>query len=118
MNLLTKNKLNMSKKTLIIITTCPNSEEAIRLTEKIISNSLAACVNRFDNMSSSFLWKSKIHNEKESLLIIKTIDEKYQEIEALIKKMSSYELPEIIAIPIMKGSFEYLNWVEENVSIE
>tara|TARA_B100001250_G_scaffold414570_1_gene454008 strand:- start:27046 stop:27369 length:324 start_codon:yes stop_codon:yes gene_type:complete len=107
----------MSNKALIIIATCPNPEEAKIIAEKLIQNNIAACVNIFDKINSYFLWKSKINNEQESLLLIKTIEKKYDEVEALIKKMSSYELPEVIAIPVSHGSLEYIKWVEKNVSV-
>ena len=107
----------MTNKALIIITTCPNPEEAKMIAEKLTQNNIAACVNIFDKINSYFLWKSKINNEQESLLLIKTLEKKYVEVEALIKKMSSYELPEVIAIPISNGSLEYIKWVEKNVSI-
>ena len=99
--------------TVIFITTA-NKKEAGRIARHLIKNRLAACVNIIDNIKSIFWWKGKIDKAREVLLIIKT---KKRLIDKLIKKVKalhSYEVPEIIVLPIIAGNKKYLEWIDES----
>jgi periplasmic divalent cation tolerance protein len=76
----------------------------------LVENRLAACVNIAD-VSSVYEWKGKIENDREKLLIIKSVETKFGELEKFVKKNHSYECPEIIALEIKAGSKEYIEWV-------
>jgi len=76
-----------------------------------VENRLAACVN-IAEVSSVYEWKGKIENDNERLLIIKTVDSKFPELERYVKENHSYECPEIIALEVKAGSKEYIGWAK------
>lgn len=82
----------------------------LRIATKLIEASLAACVNLFP-LDSIYLWQGKINHDQEYQLIIKTDLSKFDELAATIKTLHSYEVPEIIALPIVAGSKTYLDWL-------
>lgn len=97
----------------IILTTCPNNEEANTLASKLINEKLAACV-QLSPITSYYTWKGNIHTDPEIRLLIKTGTRLYESVEQFIKQHHSYEVPQIVQIPIMGGSAEYLGWIDEN----
>ncbi|MBP7819814.1 MAG: divalent-cation tolerance protein CutA [Candidatus Methanofastidiosum sp.] len=97
----------------IVLTTVPNEEVAKNLSKILLENRVAACVNIIPNVKSLYWWNRLIEFSNELLLLIKTTEEKYNELEALIKKNHPYEIPEIISLDIQKGLKEYLNWIED-----
>ncbi len=99
--------------TLLVISTVPNENLANKLSKILLENRVAACVNIIKNVNSLYWWKESIENSSEIILLIKTTDEKYQEVEDLIKKNHPYEIPEIIAFDIKKGFSKYLKWIED-----
>lgn len=103
----------MTKSYDIILTTTGSKEEADRLAEMLISRQLAACVQVI-NIGSTYMWQGKITQEAEFLLLIKTASHLYSEVEKIIVENHSYEIPEIIQIPIVQGLPAYLAWIDEN----
>lgn len=99
--------------TLLVISTVTNENLANELSKILLENRVAACVNIIKNVNSLYWWKESIENSSEIILLIKTTDEKYQEVEDLIKKNHPYEIPEIIAFDIKKGFSKYLKWIED-----
>lgn len=99
--------------TLLVISTVTNENLANKLSKILLENRVAACVNIIKNVNSLYWWKESIENSSEIILLIKTTDEKYQEVEDLIKKNHPYEIPEIIAFDIKKGFSKYLKWIED-----
>ena len=99
----------------IILTTCPNNEEANTLASKLIKEKLAACV-QLSPITSYYTWKGDIHTDPEVRLLIKTRTKLYELVEQLIKKHHSYEVPQIVQLPIMDGSDEYLDWIDESTT--
>ncbi len=97
----------------IVLTTCPNSEEAKPLALKIIEEKLAACV-QLSAITSYYRWEGITHQEPEIRLLIKTKNCLYQKLEGFIRQHHSYKAPEIVQIPITKGSEAYLDWMDEN----
>ena len=81
---------------------------------KYLNEKLAACVNVIPGVQSIFRWQDKIDNANENILIIKTKDSLYDELEVRIKELHPYELPEIISVPIDKGLNKYLDWISES----
>ena len=96
---------------LVVLTTTPNSEEAERLARSVVEARLAACVQILPQMTSVYFWEGKVQTEPEHLLLIKTLEEKFDELSAFIKSNHSYEVPEIVAIEAEKVSEDYVDWV-------
>lgn len=96
---------------LIVMTTLLNAEEAETLAEKIVELKLAACVQILPPMTSVYVWEGKVQRETEHLLLIKTLDEKYDELAAFINANHSYEVPEIVAIDAAHVSADYRAWL-------
>ena len=90
-------------------------EAAKSVARKLVEAKLAACVNIVPQVTSLYSWKNEIVEDNEVLLIIKSKSEVYNELEAKIRELHSYEVPEIISFNIQKGLPEYLNWIDYNV---
>ena len=100
----------------VIFCTVPNKDEAKKISEALLKEKLAACVSTVDKVSSMFLWNEELCKENELLLIIKTKKELFEKIEAVIKAFHSYNVPEIIALPVILGSQDYLGWIEHETT--
>jgi periplasmic divalent cation tolerance protein len=96
----------------LAITSCPSMAEAESLAAKIIEAKLAACINIVPGVLSLYEWRGKLEKEQELLLLIKTRSEGIPELEKLIQASHSYELPELIAVPIEQGLAPYLDWID------
>jgi periplasmic divalent cation tolerance protein len=96
-----------------ITTTTETKEEAEKIAQYLVEQKLAACVQITGPIASTYRWKSKVENAQEWLCLIKTREDFYNKVETAIKKLHSYETPEIIAVPILKGSSEYLSWLDD-----
>jgi periplasmic divalent cation tolerance protein len=96
---------------LLVIINTPSREVALRIARALIERKLAACVNILAECTSVYRWKGKIEAETEIPLLIKTRGEIYDEVQAAIKALHPYELPEIIAVPVERGLPKYLEWV-------
>ena len=100
---------------IVIFITVPNKKEANKIAKHLIENRLAACVNIIDKVESVFRWEGKVQRAGELLLVIKSKKLKLTSIIKLVKSMHSYEVPEIIAIPLIAGYKPYLDWLDESV---
>lgn len=96
----------------VVVTTAPDREEAGKLARGILENRLAACVQMSD-IRSLFLWEGTMQREEEVALTIKTTDRRYAELEAYIAEYHSYDVPEIIRIPVTGGLPGYLSWLDD-----
>jgi len=101
--------------TLLVLSTCGERGEAEALAEALVADRLAACVNVLPGVRSVYEWQGRIERSEEVLLLIKTTREKFAALEAAIRARSSYELPEVLAVPV-SGSADYLRWVAASVS--
>lgn len=101
----------------VIFCTVPNKDEAKKISRALLNENLAACCSTVDKVSSMFSWNGEICNENELLLIIKTRQELFDKIEAVIKAFHSYNVPEIIALPIIQGSKDYLGWIDHETDV-
>jgi len=100
---------------IVLFTTASNSEEAHKIAKVLLSQRKAACVNIVPGISSLFWWQDKLDSAQESLLIIKTKASLLNQIVTLVKEIHSYEVPEIIALPIIGGNQDYLEWIDKEV---
>ncbi len=96
-----------------VLMTTTNKQEATKIVTTLLEHRLIACANIIDSVSSFFWWKEKIEEEKEVLVIMKSHQKLFSALEKKIEELHSYEVPEILAIPITNGSQSYLNWIKE-----
>jgi periplasmic divalent cation tolerance protein len=92
-----------------------DAEQGEKIGRALVKRRLAACVNNVPQVSTHFWWKDKLENQKESLLIVKTKISLVPDIVKAVKKLHSYSIPEIIALPIIGGDENYLDWIENEV---
>lgn len=102
----------MQNKLLLVLTTCPSKESATELAKKLVENKLAACVQISSPITSIYQWEGEVCQELEYQLQIKCTKDNYPALEKQITELHSYQVPEILAIPISHGLPEYLNWVD------
>lgn len=96
----------------VVLVTAKDKKEAQKISLGLIKAKFAACVNIVDKVDSIFFWAGKADRLKESLLVIKSKKEKLPQIIKLVRSLHSYEVPEIIAIPIIAGDRPYLRWID------
>ena len=103
---------------IIILITTKNGREANRIATTLVEKKLIACANIIKDVRSIFRWKGKIDKADEALLILKSKKRCFTEIVKVVKKYHSYDVPEIIALPIIDGNRDYLNWIKSNCSFK
>ena len=101
---------------LMVFITCPNDEEAARLARAAVAETLAACGNIVPGLRSIYRWQGEVHDDPETLLILKTSGEKYPALEACIQELHPYDVPEILALPVQRGLGAYLDWMADSLS--
>jgi len=101
---------------LLVLTAVPDRRSADVLAAQLVKRRLAACVSAVPGVRSVYRWKGKIERSGERLLLIKTTPGRYPKILEFLSRMHPYELPEIIALPVKKGSKPYLDWVSACVA--
>jgi len=104
----------MSKYCMVIVTTS-KLEEAEQIADKIVEKSLAACVNIVPKIRSIYRWEGKVEHSRETLMLIKTVDSKVKKLKKQIKKLHSYDIPEILVLKIDDGDNNYLDWIDSVV---
>lgn len=97
----------------VVLITAPNEDEAVKIARTLIETRLAACVNIIRNIRSIYKWEGKIEDDSEVLMIVKTRKSLFNSLLAKVKELHSYSVPEVIALPIVEGSEDYLNWIED-----
>lgn len=98
---------------IVVLVTVPQEEEAAQMANTLIDERLAACVNILKDIRSLYRWKGAIEDEGEVLMVVKTQERLFESLVKRIKQMHSYSVPEIIALPIVKGSDNYIQWMKE-----
>lgn len=102
----------------IQITITTDTEElAMQIAEKVVEKKIAACAQISGPITSIYEWKGKIENAREWYSVIKTRKNLYQKVEETIKALHPYEVPEIIALPILEGNKDYLDWITQVVRV-
>lgn len=96
---------------IVMYCTVPNKKEGKLIAKTLLEHNLVACVNILDKMESVFSWDGEICEEHEALMIIKTRKILFDKIQAVIKDLHSYNVPEIIALPIIEADETYLKWI-------
>ena len=101
---------------IVLLITTDSASEAQQISKVLLEQRKAACVNIIPNIDSLFWWEGKVDSARENLLVVKTKASLLPEIINLVKKVHSYAVPEIIAMPIVGGNQDYLEWIEKSVS--
>ncbi len=109
-------RTNQGEFALVLVTT-GSQEEGQQIARALVDSGLAACVNIVPGLRSIYRWQGRIWDEGEFLLLIKTRMSLFERVEGKVKEVHSYEVPEIIAIPIVQGSETYLTWLRESTNL-
>jgi periplasmic divalent cation tolerance protein len=96
---------------LLVLTNCPDAASASAIRRELVSARLAACVNQVGPVQSSYRWQGAIEEAAEVMLLIKTTRERYPALEARLRQLHPYQVPEIVAVAVEDGSPLYLGWV-------
>lgn len=102
----------------IVLITAPNRESGRQIALRLVEEHLAACVNLLPGVTSFYRWEGKLNEDEEVLLICKTRRECFERLQAAVRAVHPYQVPEIIALPLTDGLEAYLRWIDENVQGE
>jgi periplasmic divalent cation tolerance protein len=97
----------------IVFSTCATRDEAERIAKAIVEDGLAACVQLLPPMRSVYRWQGAVQQSEEILLLIKTTETRFPQLENRIEELHSYDTPEIIAVPVIAGAQKYLTWLQD-----
>jgi len=100
----------------VIYVTVPNKELGKKIASALVKEKLAACVNIIPSINSIYQWKDEICDDEELLLIIKSRKELFPKVEERVKSLHSYDVAEVIALPIVAGAGDYLKWLKDETS--
>ncbi len=100
---------------IVVLVTARNPSEAKRIARAVIEARLAACVNIHPVIQSIYMWEGKQHSEKETMLLIKSSRPLFGELQQVILRVHSYSTPEILCLPVIDGSPDYMRWLESNL---
>jgi periplasmic divalent cation tolerance protein len=104
---------------IIVLVTCGSRIEARRIARAVVEARLAACVNVLTApVESIYRWKGKVETARELLLVIKSTRKRFAALEAEVRRLHSYDVPEIVALPIERGSQAYLAWIDQSTRPE
>jgi periplasmic divalent cation tolerance protein len=107
----------MPEEILVALSTFPDAETARRIAEKLVAKNLVACANITAQVESVYRWQGTIETGNEALVLFKVTADRYAAFEKGLKALHPYEVPEIIALPVTRGSPEYLRWVSESCAV-
>jgi|SRR5678816_3075246 len=96
---------------ILVLCTCPDEAAADRIAGALVEERLAACVNRLAGVVSTYRWEGEVRRGNESLLLIKTTVERFAALRERIVALHPYELPEVIAVDVVRGLPSYLDWI-------
>jgi periplasmic divalent cation tolerance protein len=108
---------NIVSKGIVVLVTCGSTREARKIARALVVQKLAACVNLLPTaIESVYRWKGQIDSARVFLLIVKTTRQRFAAVQSEICRLHSYDVPEIIALPIVSGSRDYLRWIADSVA--
>ena len=105
----------MKIKAITIFITCPSKKEAHKIKDVLLASRIVACVSIIKSIDSFYWWKGRIESSKEFLLIAKSTSRLFSQVIKTVKKYHSYEVPEIVAMPITGGNPDYLKWIGASI---
>jgi uncharacterized protein involved in tolerance to divalent cations len=108
-------KMARMSNAVIVLVTVPSGEVAARIAEALVGEELAACVSVLPEVASTYRWQGKIEHDREQLCVIKTTADAFERVRARVIELHSYEVPEVIALPIVAAHDPYLQWIGASV---
>ncbi|MDW8129831.1 MAG: divalent-cation tolerance protein CutA [Bryobacterales bacterium] len=103
---------------IVVLTTCGSADEAVALARQLVELRLAACVNVLGGVRSFYRWKGALEEAAEWLLVIKSRRDLFEQLRAELAARHSYEVPELLALPVSEGSPDYVNWMDGELAPE
>ena len=97
---------------MIVFMTASNKEEAVKIVRTLLEEKLIACANIIDTVSSFFWWKDRIAEEKEAFVLMKSHEKLFKRLSTRVTELHSYDVPEVLAVPVVDGSQSYLDWMK------
>ena len=107
----------MNEERLVVFSTAPNSAVAEELARHLLGEQLAACVNVIDGIRSIYRWEGEVHRDPEVLLVIKTDRAHLEPLTETLQNQHPYDCPEVVAVPIVGGSADYLGWLTDSLAV-
>jgi periplasmic divalent cation tolerance protein len=101
---------------ILVLSTCGTAEEAEKIAQDLVNQRLAACVNVVAGVRSFYQWEGALQDSQETLLLIKSTRELFPRLQAELTRLHSYEVPEIVALPVVDGAERYLAWIDAELS--
>ena len=98
-------------KPVFVYVTCKDEQEAVKIAKAVVSEKLAACANILPGMRSVYFWEGEMQVDQEAVLILKSHQALWDDLEAVVKENHSYTTPAILALPLVAGSQEYIEWM-------
>ncbi|MBP9855191.1 MAG: divalent-cation tolerance protein CutA [Candidatus Omnitrophica bacterium] len=99
---------------IVIFITCKNKKEAENIADQLLKDKLIACANIISDIQSMYWWEGRVNSDQEVMMVIKTRKTLFSKIVKAVKAIHSYKVPEIIAMPIISGNKDYLNWIDDS----
>ncbi len=103
----------MNNKVIVVLSTCPDETVARDLGRRLVESGRAACVNVIPGLRSIYRWQDRVEEDNEAMMLIKTVEERVDEITAWLEQEHPYALPEVVALPVIAGLSGYLKWVAD-----
>lgn len=103
-------------KEIVVFITAPGEDAAATIARTLVETKLAACVNIVNNIRSIYSWQGKIEDDSEVLMVVKTRAELFSALSDRVKELHPYDVPEIIALPLVDGNQEYLKWIHDSTN--
>jgi periplasmic divalent cation tolerance protein len=110
-------KEDIQPQEIVVFITAPSEDLAVTIARALVETRLAACANIIKGIRSIYSWQGRIEDDTEVLMIVKTRRELFDLLKSKVKELHSYEVPEIIAFPIIAGSDDYLKWLRESTEV-
>jgi periplasmic divalent cation tolerance protein len=110
--------MNMEKTPIVVLVTASSKEEAEKIVRRLLKERLIACANIIGPVQSLFWWQGKIDEAQEHLILMKTRKDLFSKLSEKVKALHSYQIPEIIAVPIVEGFKPYMEWLESSLKID
>lgn len=101
---------------IVVIVTVSGVDDGLRISREILNSRLVACVSVIPGVQSMYWWEGKLVEEQEAMMMAKTTRAQYEKLERRIKELHPYAVPEIIAIPLVNGSSQYIGWINGQVA--
>jgi periplasmic divalent cation tolerance protein len=101
---------------IVVLSTCATEDEADRIARALVEARTAACVNIVPGVRSVYRWQGAVESSAECLLVIKSSRERFDELRVAIERLHSYEVPEVVALPVVDGAPNYLNWIDGSLT--